>query len=197
MARNLIQDIRTDIINHFDDKALLPNTEETHFSPDKKYYFTSNYYQQTDNHRNWIVSKIQIFQTDNKEKIFEFIRNDDSSFHCWLNIANKSYLLLSEDLEGKSIFDITNRKFFSYSFEYDKFIWCEYYPSPDGKRLAIIGCYWACPYEILVFDTSEPTKYPYRELYRQVTFQEKIEWIDNRILKVTDNNNNSKTVTIE
>lgn len=197
MATNFIQDIRKDIIKHFDDKALLPDTEETHFSPDNKYYFSSNYYRQTTDNRNWTVSKIQIFQTSPKEKIFEFIRNDDSLFYGWLTIDNKSYLLLSEDIEGKSIFDLTNRKFYSYSFEDDKFIWCEYYPSPDGKRLAVIGCHWACPYEIIVFDTSEPTNYPYKELYRQDTFQEKLEWIDNRTLKITDSNNHSKTVIIE
>lgn len=196
MTENLIQDIRAEILKHFDDKAMLADTEETHFSPDNKYCFTSNYYRQTDGHRNWNVSKIQIFQTDTKEKIFEFIRNDDSLFHGWLTVDNKCYLLLSEDLEGKSIFDFTNRKFYSYSFEDDKFIWCEYYPSPDGKRLAIIGCYWACPYEIVVFDTSEPTSYPYKELYRQETFQEKIEWIDNKTLNITDGNNVSKTVPI-
>jgi hypothetical protein len=197
MTANLIQDIRADIIKHFDDKALLPDTEEIYFSPDNKYFFKSSYYRQTDNNRNWNVSKIEIFQADNNERIFEFIRNDDSLFHGWLTVNNKSYLLLSEDLEGKSIFDLPNRKFYSYSFEDDKFIWCKYYPSPDGRRLAIVGCYWACPYEIIVFDTSAPTSYPYKELYRQDTFQEKLEWLDNDSLKITDNNNNCKTVTIE
>lgn len=196
MTDNLIQDIRAEILRHFDDKAMLADTEETHFWPDNKYCFTSNYYRQTDGHRNWNVSKIQIFQTATKEKILEFIRNDDSLFHGWLTVDNKCYLLLSEDLEGKSIFDFTSRKFYSYSFEDDKFIWCEYYPSPDEKRLAIVGCYWACPYEIVVFDTSEPTCYPYKELYRQDTFQEKIEWIDNKTLNITDGNNVSKTVPI-
>lgn len=197
MTANLIQDIRAEIVKHFDNTALLPDTEENYSSPDNKYFFKSNYYRQTDDKRNWTVSKIEVFQTDTGEKIFEFLRNDDSLFHGWLTVDNSHYLLLSEDLEGKSILDISNRKFYSYSFEDDKFIWCEYYPSPDSKKLAIIGCYWACPYEIVVFDTSKPTNFPYKELYRQDTFQEKVEWLDNTTLKITSNENDSKIVKVE
>jgi hypothetical protein len=197
MTANHIQDIRADILKHFDSTALLPNTEENYSSPDNKYFFKSNYYRQSKDKHNWTVSKIEVFQTDTGEKIFEFIRNDDSLFHGWLTVDNDDYLLLSEDLEGKSILDISNRKFYSYSFEEEKFIWCEYYPSPDSKKLAIIGCYWACPYEIVVFDTSKPTSFPYKELYRQDTFQEKVEWLDNTTLKITSNDNDSKIVKVE
>jgi len=194
---NLIQNIRADIAEHFDDNSLLPNTEETHFSPNKKYFFRSNYYLQTDKNRNWTVSKIEIFEAESEKKLFEFIRNDDSLFHGWLTIDNKNYLLLSEDIEGKSIFELEDRKFYSYSYEDDKFIWCEYYPSPDSKKLAIIGCYWACPYEIVVFDTTNPTTFPYRELYRQDTFKEKLEWLDNTTLKITADEDNNKVIKFE
>ncbi|HMT73223.1 MAG TPA: hypothetical protein PKA77_04105 [Chitinophagaceae bacterium] len=196
MITNTIQDIRADVVKYFDEGALLADTEEIHFSPDNRYYFKSNYYRQTDKNHNWIVSKIQVFQTDNNQEIFEFIRNDDSLFHGWLTTSGKSYLFLSEDIEGKSILDLSDGSFYSYSFEDDTFIWCEYYPSPDGKRLAVIGCYWACPYEILVFDTSEPTRFPFKELYRHDTFQEKLEWLDNVTLKISGNTD-SKIVVIE
>jgi hypothetical protein len=197
MSANLIEDVRADIKKYFDSTALLADSEEIHYSPDNKYFFKSNYYQQSDTKRNWTVSKIEIFQTDTEEKIFEFIRNDDSLFHGWLITENTHYLLMSEDIEGKSILDITNRQFYSYSFEEDKFIWCEYYPSPNYKKLAIVGCYWACSSEIVIFDTAIPTHFPYKELYRQDTFQEKIEWIDNTTLKITNNNMESKIVKVE
>jgi len=53
------------------------------------------------------------------------------------------------------------------------------------------------PYEIVVFDTSKPTSFPYKELYRQDTFQEKVEWLDNTTLKITSNENESKIVKVE
>jgi len=189
MEKNLIQVTRLEIQKYFDETKLIIDTEETHFSPNKKYFFKSNYYTYSNDSHSWIVTKIQIFQTDNQQQLFEFIRNDDSLFYCWLIIEQKTYLFLSEDIEGKSFFDCTECKFHSYSFENDKFIFCEYFPSPNGKRLAIIGCHWACPYEIIVFDTSELPQYPLRELYRQNTFQEKIEWLDNTTLKISDDEN--------
>ena len=34
------------------------------------------------------------------------------------------------------------------------------YPSPDRTKLAIVGCYWACPYLIVVYDFREPLNLP-------------------------------------
>lgn len=46
------------------------------------------------------------------------------------------------------------------------FCWVGIHPSPDKKVLAIDGCYWAAPYEVLLLDFSEPMKLPYWELER-------------------------------
>lgn len=182
---NVIQKIRTDIFRHFDPNALVPNSEEIYYSPDSKYFFVANLYRQVNTDLNWTVAKIEIFLADKNEKIFEFIRNDDSLFHSWLNVDNKSYLLLSEDIEGMSIYNLTDREFYSYSFGDDQFIWAEYYPSPDNKKLAVMGCYWACPYELVVYDTSNPIDLPYKELYREKEFIAKVEWLDNATLQLT------------
>lgn len=197
MEANKIAAIRADIAKYFDENALLPDSEEVYYSPDRAYFFKSNYFRQSDGNRNWIVSKIEVFIPASNEKIFEFVRNDDSLFHGWLVNGGKTYLLLSEDLQGKSIFDLATREFYSYSFEEDEFIWCSYYPSPDGQYLAVIGCYWACPYEIRIFDTSSPTRYPYKELYKCDTFQEQVEWMDNDTLKITGSDNKSRTVSMK
>ena len=176
---NRIHEVRADIARYFNEKERVEDTEEIYFSPDRAYFFRSNYYRQTDENRNWNVSKIEVFGAVSNKKIFEFIRNDDSLFHRWLVNGGKTYLLLSEDLEGKSVLELASATLYSYAFEDERFIWCYYYPSPDGKLLEVIGYYWACPSEIRVYDTSEPTAYPYCELYRRDSFQEHIEWVDN------------------
>lgn len=191
-----MENIRADMYKYFDKNALIPNTEEVYYSPDKRYYFKSNYYLQTDNKRNWTVSKIEIYDNILNLKLFEFLRNDNSNFHGWLTIDSNCYLLLSEDLEGKSVFDLANKKFHSYSFADDKFIWCEYYPSIDSKRLAVIGCCKACPYEIRIYNTSQPLNMPYPEIYRQDNFQDKIEWIGTKILKITNSDDTVKLIEI-
>lgn len=185
MGNNRIQDIRAEIVAYFNEDALIDGIEEVFYSPDKHYFFRANYYTQTGPTHSWTVAKIEIFETPDK-KLFEFIRTDDSLFHGWLTIHGDQYLLLSEDLQGKSIYDLGRQEFHSYSFEEDEFIWCEYYPSPDSTKLAVIGCHWACPYEIRVFDTSDPVNYPYKELYRQSSFQDKLQWLNNEDLQITN-----------
>lgn len=39
---------------------------------------------------------------------------------------------------------------------YAKFIWCEFNISANGKVLAVEGCVWSYPYEIVFFDFSNP-----------------------------------------
>jgi hypothetical protein len=36
------------------------------------------------------------------------------------------------------------------------FCWAAVHPSPDGTRLAVEGCVWACPYELVLYDFSDP-----------------------------------------
>jgi hypothetical protein len=53
------------------------------------------------------------------------------------------------------------------------------YPSPDGLVLAVDGCYWACPYEIVFFDFANPASLPLPEIDRceEVT-DPVIGWVD-------------------
>lgn len=34
------------------------------------------------------------------------------------------------------------------------------------KLIVIDGCYWACPYELVFYDFSNPMNMPYNELFR-------------------------------
>jgi hypothetical protein len=43
-------------------------------------------------------------------------------------------------------------------------MWTDFHLSPDGRTLATIGCYWACPYVIKLFDFAEPLKLPLTEI---------------------------------
>jgi hypothetical protein len=46
------------------------------------------------------------------------------------------------------------------------FCWAAHYPSLDRRFLAVDGCYWACPYELVIYDFTQPMELPYPELYR-------------------------------
>jgi hypothetical protein len=42
----------------------------------------------------------------------------------------------------------------------DEFIWADRHAAPGQRRLAVIGCYWACPYELRVYDCAQPLSLP-------------------------------------
>lgn len=46
------------------------------------------------------------------------------------------------------------------------FCWAGIHPSPDRRVIAVEGCYWAAPYEVVLYDFSEPMQFPLWELER-------------------------------
>ena len=80
----------------------------------------------------------------------------------------KSYLLFDEDLYGYSVLDIETGSCVHYfpaesyfhdmeTFE-ETFIWFEPYYDTESNLLAVEGCYWACPYSVIVADFTDPMK---------------------------------------
>jgi hypothetical protein len=176
---NEIESIRKDILKFFDSNELLPEDEKEGFSPDGKYFFRANSYKQTDPERNWTVARIEIFQAGG-QKLFEFIRDEDLVCCCWLNVNDAEYFICPEDFEGQSIYDLTNDRFYSFASQKDPFIWTEIVPSPDKTKLAVIGCYWACPFELVIYDISDICRLPYPVINRKVFETAKLKgWKDN------------------
>ncbi len=63
------------------------------------------------------------------------------------------------------------------------FIWTDCKLSPDENRLAVGGCYWACPYEIRILDVSaDPPFFPLKELVSLPMSEGKLSWIDHETL---------------
>jgi hypothetical protein len=91
-------------------------------------------------------------------------RNDSRCFYAWVSRAGRDYLLFPEDLEGQTVIDLTGGQVASFSSPDDPFIWAEYYPSPDRTKLAVVGCYWACPYQVTVYDFHDPLSLPLPKL---------------------------------
>lgn len=94
------------------------------------------------------------------EEVATVIRNYGRCFYAWISRDGHDYLLFPEDLEGQTVIDLTARQVIGFSPPDAGFIWTEFYPSPDKIRLAIVGCYWACPYQVTVYDFSDPLNLP-------------------------------------
>lgn len=186
MILNQIDKVRKEIESYFDPTRLTKDSEESFVSPNDHYRLeTSNYWQDKED-VNWDVTKAQIFDNQTNEKIFDFFGNDEKFFYKWLIKDEIEYLICAEDLfGGQTIVDLTNRKMEGYSPGEDGFIWTDYHLSPDGYKIAIIGCYWACPYVIKIYDFKTPLTLPLKELseIELIDNSEEIEgWLDNENL---------------
>jgi hypothetical protein len=122
------------------------------------------------------------------EAVVTVNRNDDRCFHAWVTRDERDYLLFAEDLEGHSVIDLTTRRVVGFSSPDERFIWAKIYPSPDRTRLAVVGCYWACPYEVAVYDFSEPMRLPLPVIARfdlpgnDATFG----WVTDGVIRLVD-----------
>lgn len=202
MPNNIIQ-IRLDIKNHFDPYGMIENSKEIKFSESVLFYYSCTLFRQKDESRNWIVSKIEIWDTEAAKKIFEYITDNDMSHHSsrWIISKGHEYLLLSEAQTGYSIFDISACQLYSCNIEEDPFIWMEMYLSTDGEKLMVEGCHWACPCELRVYAVENITKLPYNLLYKNPLYTSGngfkfYKWRDERSIYFQDKENNYVSVFI-
>ena len=183
---NHIDTIRATMIKDFSEKDFQRGDFETFLSPSKRFRLDVTSYLLKDPPLD--LTNIEIFDQTLNEKIFDFFVNESHFFHGWVSANDTEYLLCAEDIfGGQTVIDMTHKKMNSYSPPEDGFIWTDFYVSPDGKTLATIGCYWACPYVIKVFDFSEPLNLPLREI-QQIELLDNDEvitgWLDNETLNV-------------
>lgn len=76
------------------------------------------------------------------------------------------YLVCGEDYQGQTIIELDTGKRVDNTEDGFGFCWAAHYPSNDGKYIFVDGCIWAGPYELILFDFSNPMEFPYREIKR-------------------------------
>ncbi len=165
---NRIDELRTEIARYFNPALKLDDYGEILISPNGKYRVTVDVYRLDDPTRNWMVSDVRVVELSSDTEIVRFKRSDDQAWYCWVERDDVEYLVCSEALDGQTVIDLTNRRMESWCSSLDEgdFIWTSISASPTGGRLAIIGCYWACPYELVVVDFSSPMQLPLPEMAR-------------------------------
>jgi hypothetical protein len=160
---NQIDKIRSAIEKNFNEKTFHKGTFETYLSPSKQYRLDATNFWSRDPH--WDLTKAEIYDQNLNEKIFEFFVNDSRVLHGWVTANKVDYLVLAEDIfGGQTVVDLTKRHMAGYSPNEEGFIWTDFHLSPDGNILATIGCYWACPYVLKLFDFSDPLNLPLKEI---------------------------------
>jgi hypothetical protein len=183
---NYIEKIRAKIKKDFNEQPFKKTDAETFISPSNKFRLETTAFLLKD--PDWELTKVEIYEQDSNEKLFDFFVNDGRFFHGWLTKNNIDYLICAEDIfGGQTVVDLTNHKLVGYSPDEDGFIWTDFHLSPDGKTLAAIGCYWACPYVIKLFDFTDPMTLPLTEI-KEIELLQNNEsitcWLDNETIEL-------------
>jgi hypothetical protein len=143
----------------------LISVKDAVFSPSGKYSLTVESYGTGEGH--WNYTRGLVKGTD--KLIADVVRNYSSFWYAFSQHSNGSeYLLCGEDYQGQTIINLDTGKRIDYLPEEAKkghgFCWVTVHPSPDSKYLAVEGCVWACPYEIIIYDFSDPEILPYHQV---------------------------------
>lgn len=198
---NNISKVRDEIQKYFDPKQIIDGSQTSSISPSGNYNLETAVYQQTKPDHNWTVTKVRVSDKQSHELMFEFFTDYHSFFHKWLITDKTEYLVGGEILcGGQTVIDLNAKKMKSYSPPEDGFIWSDFYFSPSCTRLAVIGCHWACPYEVRVFDFSKPMELPLSEI-KIVSLDDSeldfVEWIDNRSFKTKNYDGSFKVNSLD
>lgn len=136
-------------------------------SPSRRYSLTVEHYKTGDG--TWDFTRGLVKKGE--ELITEVVRNYCSFWHAFIQHVNGAeYFLCGENYMGYSAINLDTRNRIDYLPKEAKdgagFCWVSATPSPDSKYLAVEGCYWGAPYEVVIFDFSNPEVLPYPEIAR-------------------------------
>lgn len=160
MTINEIWRLRERIAGCFDPERRIAESHIVEMSPDGRYQMVVDEYRDP-THESERIVEVVVQEAATGEQVARFLCDDDRLYHAWVRSQGRDYLVCPETLEGaQTVVDIEGRRIAGFWSEEDAFIWATFHPSPDGTRLAVVGCYWACPYEVVVYDFRRPLDLP-------------------------------------
>jgi hypothetical protein len=184
---NYIEKIRAKFKKDFEEQPFQKGDFEILVSPSNKFRLDITNFWLKDPNRD--LTKVEVYEQTSNEKLFDFFVNESHFFHSWLTKNNIDYLICAEDVfGGQTVIDLTNRKMVGYSPNEYGFIWTDFHLSPNGETLATIGCYWACPYVIKLFDFTDPMTLPLTEVKEIELLQNNeiiTSWLDNDTIQLS------------
>jgi len=166
----------------------VPGSEEIIVSPSGSYELTVTQY--TAGPSTWGFSRGVVVNTETRKQLADVKRNYGAFWHAWVQHSNgNEYLLCGEDYQGYLVINLTENRIHTHFPEKGHdgwgFCWAQVFPSPDGHMLAVDGCYWACPYDLVFYDFRTPDVLPFPELSRVDSLDDSAGWKDNNIFVLT------------
>lgn len=141
---------------------------EIHHSPSGRYALETSEWSNGDGR--WNYSRGVVSEIGSTGLVADVRRNYSHFWHAWVSQGSREYLVCGEDYQGYSVIDLARGVIATHfppeGFDGRGFCWTAAHPSPDGLLLAVEGCYWACPYELVIVDFRDPLELPLRKIAR-------------------------------
>jgi hypothetical protein len=166
--------------NAIDYPILVSTSSSGQFTLEVQKYLTGHNAQ---GYKTWDYSRGIVRCADDQTVVADIKRNLPSFWHKWVRHQDgNEYLLCGEDYQGYTVVNLEEGAVKSYfpheGYEGRGFCWAAVYPSPDCQVLAVDGCYWGGPYYLVLYDFSDPSKLPYREIARFEELEKVAGWED-------------------
>jgi hypothetical protein len=151
----------------FGEENRLPDAPDIVVSPSGRYRLEVSEYDAGPGA--WTYSRGIVTQIDSSVVIAEVKRNYGHFPYVWIDHPDgNEYMLCGEDYQGYTVINLTQGVIQTYMPEEaqtgEGFCWVVMHPAPDGRTLAVEGCFWGAPFEIHFFDFSTPAHFPLAEL---------------------------------
>jgi len=120
----------------------------------------------------WRFSEGIVRRTGRPEALAYVRRNYGAFPFAWCegHPSGHDYLIAGEDYQGQTVVELDTggrADHLADAAEQGRgFCWAKHHVAPIGEVLIVDGCFWACPYELVAFDFSQPMQLPYAVLYR-------------------------------
>lgn len=149
-------------------------SRKEHTSPSGKYTLITSSY--TTGPGTWNYSRglarLSGSLSGSEKPIADVKRNYGSFPFSWIegHVNGHDYLVCGSDYQGQTIIELDT------GLRIDNipksaaagcgFCWAAHHPNANGTLLAVEGCFWAAPFETVIYDFSEPMAPPWPELHR-------------------------------
>ncbi|MBX2798227.1 MAG: hypothetical protein KTR31_11170 [Myxococcales bacterium] len=133
---------------------------DEHPSPSGRYRLVITRHRAPD--KGWSYSLGVITREQDGAVLAEVRRNFGHFPFCWMegHVDGHDYLVCGEDYQGQTFCQLDTAEVFQHlpdaAFDGHGFCWADYRLLSDGRTLLVDGCYWACPYELRLYDVSDP-----------------------------------------
>jgi hypothetical protein len=128
---------------------------KTVLSPSRRYLLTIESYKTGNS--TWNYTKGVVTRVSDNKFIIEIKRNYSTFNHKFFMKDDNEWLWTGKTYMSQCFLNLDTEEFYDNSDKEGKFCWSNIYLSPDGKTLAVHGCYWAGPYEYQFHDFSNPS----------------------------------------